>query len=356
MEIVENFDKFFSLNRKELLAGWSGNRVLKKLDDELGGPVRIYHKGILVYGPELSVVECGSAFDYELSHVDLNEERNLNDVSTTEIYHIARTISRNTKYADDSDGVGPLVDYMLDHNLIGCTSYGDDIWEYGYQYAFDISTFDSLVDVDSSNSFGKEFVKRAELKYCNDKYDRVGFVVEKVLSINDISESLKERGVRAIPVSLALYNLLASTGAKENLDRTILGEQFDTPFVELEGDDAEFFNFAYRCVADYDPSLCNVPVRIMETNDNNRHICGKTLNLFDDNRPTLIVISQILIEKRNMQQLIATIIHELDHVASKAVDNTREFRDAADIRLGDLILKHYADKINLAELINKSVR
>jgi len=55
-----------------------------------------------------------------------------------------------------------------------------------------------------------------------------------------------------------------------------------------------------------------------------------------------------------MQQIIATMLHELDHAVTGAADNTRAFRDAADNRLGDLIIRHYCSKVDLAKLVNKT--
>ena len=64
-----------------------------------------------------------------------------------------------------------------------------------------------------------------------------------------------------------------------------------------------------------------------------------------------IFLNEALIKSRNIKQLIGTMVHELDHLISQADDGSRAFRDAADNRLGDLILRHYCDKSALLEII-----
>ena len=116
--------------------------------------------------------------------------------------------------------------------------------------------------------------------------------------------------------------------------------------------DLDMFNFAYESVAGYDTSILNIPVKIMQSTPHNDMISGKAININSSNKPAMIAINHNLIKKGNMKQIIATLLHEMDHVITGASDNTRAFRNAADDRLGDLVVKHYCDKASLAKIIN----
>ena len=111
MEVVDNFEKFFSMERIPLFVDTKGNKIYEKMNKDEG--VRIYHKGVLVYGPDLGGSSVPSIFDYDLSDVVLNEERRLRDVTNHEIYRIATCIGNNEEYLEEMDGVAPLVKHII---------------------------------------------------------------------------------------------------------------------------------------------------------------------------------------------------------------------------------------------------
>lgn len=352
IEVVDNFDKYFSLERTPLFEDSRGNKVYEKLMSVPYDGVRIYHKGVLVYGGELEHDDTPSLFDYDLKEVSLNEERRLSDVSANEIYTIAKIIGENEHYTN-STGIRPVVDSIIDNCNESESGKPDGVWEYNFSYAFRMQHWYDVQPQDS-DSFGNQFVAAMTAKYCDETYSDIAFVSDRAAAFYEIEINLNERGRKAIPVSDSMYELLNTTGAKEWMDKNILGEEYDTPFVELDGIDLEVFNFAYESVAEYDTDILNIPVKIMQSTAYNTGIQGKAMNVHDDSKRTVIALSQALIEGRNMQQIIATMLHELDHAVTGAADNTRAFRDAADNRLGDLIIRHYCSKVDLAKLVNKT--
>ena len=97
-------------------------------------------------------------------------------------------------------------------------------------------------------------------------------------------------------------------------------------------------------------NIINYPIKFIKTTDRNEHILGKAAP-GKNGEPDLILINESAVKSRNIKTLLATLVHELDHFLTQEDDNTREFRDAADERLGDLLLKHYCDKQNLIDIM-----
>jgi hypothetical protein len=87
--IVENFDRFFSLNREPVFTDKFGNKLYEKILDDDDG-IRVYHKGVLIYGPELvregRFIDYTSIFDYDLVNVDIGEDRKVKDITGTELH------------------------------------------------------------------------------------------------------------------------------------------------------------------------------------------------------------------------------------------------------------------------------
>ena len=344
IDIVENFDNYFSLDREDsIFSDSKGNRVFTKLPDESDdGGVRIYHKGVLVYGPELGGSNINSLFDYDLRHVELNEERTLKDISTNEIYAIAQSIGGNLYY---DSGCNAIVAHILRN-----TRYREECWEWRSSHAWQIPSWMDLVDKKDIASFGKVFIDQTKDRYCDVNYPMIAFAKADNAGYAEVELRLKERGYRVLPVTQAMYNLLGSTGAEDNLDKNILGEEYENEFVELAVEDKKFFDLAHSTLLAYDMNIINYPIKFIKTTDRNEHILGKAAP-GKNGEPDLILINESAVKSRNIKTLLATLVHELDHFLTQEDDNTREFRDAADERLGDLLLKHYCDKQNLIDIM-----
>ena len=85
IDIHKNFDRYFSINRSDVVfEDTLGSKMMSKLPGEHTGGARIYHKGVLVYGPELGGSSVTSLYDYDLDKVELNEERTLKNMSANE--------------------------------------------------------------------------------------------------------------------------------------------------------------------------------------------------------------------------------------------------------------------------------
>ena len=346
-DIKHNFDRYFSINRTDIIfEDTLGSKMLRKLPGESNGGARIYHKGVLVYGPELGGSSVTSLYDYDLDKVILNEERTLKNMSSNEGKCIAELFGGNLKY--NNDGIDIVV-----HDLIDNVRYdkGGETFEWKYMpYQFTMSSWDEWTEADYDNAFGKVFTDAAKDKYSDDVTPDVAYISEENGAYAEVSMKLRERGYVGVLVSKAMYNLLETTGAEKQMDKNILGAEFDHEFITLESGDQKFLDLAQETLLAYDMDIMCYPIKIIKSTQRNKHILGKAVRE-DDNE--FIFLNEALIKSRNIKQLIGTMVHELDHLISQADDNTREFRDAADNRLGDLILRHYCDKSALLEIIRE---
>ena len=351
LELIENFDKYFSLNREPVFEDENGNKIFEKLNYKEG--VRIYHKGVLVYGPELGGSDAYSLFDYDLTDVRLNEERRLKDISVNEMYEIARMFSDNGRC--EPGDFEWVISSILEREAYTSANIARGYWEWMYSYAWSGGFYEPDFH---TPGFGEEFHEAAteyflaKPEVVNRNRNRIAYLQEDVLNVDEIEMAFQEKGVHAVVVSAGMYNLLKSTGAADHMAIKVLGEEYDTPFVSLKGNDLKFFNFAMDMVVNYDIDILNYKVKIMAENKNNRHIDGKVLNLQSDDRDALICINQRLIDDRQMERVVSTLIHELDHCVTGAADGSRKFRDAADKRLGKLLMIHYCDKKELLQVVN----
>jgi hypothetical protein len=347
ISIHQNFDRYFSINRTDIIhEDTLGSKMYSKLPGEESGGARIYHKGVLVYGPELGGSSVTSLYDYDLEKVILNEERTLRDMSANEGKCIAELFGGNLKY--NFDGVDEVVRDLIDN-----TSYvgGEEIFEWKYlAYQFTMQCWDDWTDAKEENAFGKIFTDAAKDKFADNITPEVAYISEDNGAYAEVAMKLKERGYVGVIVSKAMYNLLQSTGVKENMDKNILGAEFDHEFISLEPGDQKFLDLAQETLISYDIDIMCYPIKVIKSTERNKHIMGKAVR---EKGNEFIFLNEALIKSRNIKQLIGTMVHELDHLISEADDGSRAFRDAADNRLGDLILKHYCDKSALLEVIRE---
>ncbi len=348
IEVVKNFDKYFSLNRKPIFEDSKGNKIFEKLSEKEGA--RIYHKGVLVYGPELDGSDTQSIFDYDLKRVTLNEERRLKDISTNEMYAIARIFSDNENHAPGE--MVPVIKSMVEKIAYNTLSCAHGYWEWNFAYAWGGGFYEEDMETDG---FGVEFYdyfKNIILPTIKTDRNRIAFVAEDAMDFNELDLLLAEKQVYPIQVSAGMYNLLNGTGAGQHMDAAVMGEEFNTPFTTLSGDDLKFFTFALGIVVDYDTDILNYKVRIMKESRSNRHIDGKALNVASDDKDTIICVNQRLVDERKMERTISTLVHELDHCITGARDGSRAFREAGDKRIGKLLMNHYCDKKELIQMTN----
>ena len=347
VDIHDNFDRYFSINRTDIIfEDTLGSKILSKLPGEHNGGARIYHKGVLVYGPELGGSSVASLYDYDLHTVELNEERTLKNMSANEGKCIAELFGGNLKYNDD--GIDVVVHDLVDHDKYGS---GNATFEWKYMpYQFTMASWDEWTEEDDDNAFGKVFTDAAKDKFADDVTPNVAYISEENAAYAEVSMKLKERGYVGLIVAKAMYNLLESTGVKDNMDKNILGAEFDHEFIILESGDQRFLDLAQETLIAYDVDIMCYPIKIIKATERNKHIMGKAVREDDSE---FIFLNEALIKSRNIKQLIGTMVHELDHLISQADDGSRAFRDAADNRLGDLILRHYCDKSALLEIIRE---
>ena len=415
LEIVYNFDKYFSFNREPIFTSNKGGKIYHKLDND-DKNLRIYHKGVLVYGLELLSGDVSehdeddifySLFDYDLPYVEMGEDRRLVNPLNTELRQVCNMFLHNAHY--NSDFSKNVIQYIIETkgftskfnmNYVDrerfdslnyfCNSDPDitDIYEWGNNNYFTVYPWsysnDDLIEVDIDkedeypegempNSFALEFYKTLKDKYIDDDQDedglyRICFVNEDINNDlgQDLFTALTEIGALPIVVSGAVANLIEHSGGKNYLNKNMLSEKINYPIKEVTGVAKKIFDYALNIVSDYDPRIKKVKVEVMRTTEKNANIRGKAINLdamtrlsisrrdlfdpedledyidqLDDEFKPTILINESIIKEDEINALIATLIHELDHHISGAGDYSREFRDVADTRIGDLVSQRY---------------
>jgi hypothetical protein len=311
MAIIDDFDKWFDLNREPYITSASG-AVYMPLSNE----INIYHKGVYVYGDLVSKHEGDliPLYDYRLNHVQLNEERRLRDTyyASSQIVNIWIEIfggdfedQRNVEFCE-----------RIIRNANG------ERWEFTNisSYAF------NYVSLNSNNPLRTAW---------NNLYGEtaVMLVVQQERFIHTV-ESVYSRKCIVIQNPM-VFQLLTEAGVPTLDD--VMGDEVDFDFVKFEtGPKAEMFSTAMKIVSNYDERINTVDeIKIFAPNNDQQGILGVARN-------GSIYLSTSTFN--SMESLIGTIIHELDHVVSGYQDEDRAFRDLADHRIAELVLKMYKDE------------
>jgi hypothetical protein len=82
---------------------------------------------------------------------------------------------------------------------------------------------------------------------------------------------------------------------------------------------------------------------------NSSDILGLTINAKKPIPERQILITKTLARTGSVESIVATLMHEYDHYSTGLSDAHPEFRDLADTRLGELIVKAYKPKILYVE-------
>lgn len=315
VDIVNNFDKWFDINRNPLITTNSGI-VYTPISDE----INIYHKGVYVYGDLVNSYggDIAPFYDYRLNNVQLNEERRLRDTYFasnqivniwTEIFTGSIEDHRNVEFCE---------------NII--RNVNSERWEFTHisSYSFNYVTLmpDSPLYLAWANIHGENSVmltpqEERFITTIETVYGRNGVIVENAL----------------------LYPLLKEAGISTLQD--VAGDDLDFDFVEFSsGNKKEMLDTAMRIVQKYDSDLDKVSqIRVFLPNSNQDYLLGVAKD------SSIYLSTQAFV---NMETLISTLIHELDHIVTGLNDEDREFRNIADKRIGKLVLELYGENVRLS--------
>jgi len=314
MDIYNNHDSYFCENTPKVFT-YNGSSVLEKTSNDF----RIFCKTVLVHKDS----SIHSMFDYEMNLALLNEERSIKSLYSNE-YDI---ISLYSKMTDKETQKQVIKKAMSDNNYYEFKNITEGKWDI---YSFDKSWAEAFYSIYPKNSVILSPMLQA--------IDGINFIV-------------KEHGYNPVNVNTAgLYKLLSKSGVNTAVDK--LGEKIEH---DLDEDTEKYPNLitAIEIAKQFEPGLRKLkcPIAVFSSKVEN-YVYGQVINLNDEET------AQILIEKKhaehgNIHNIVATIIHEYDHLSSKIADNEyREFRSLADDRIGKLMCKFYDEPIGVC---NKGV-
>lgn len=311
LEIVNDFDKWFDINRTPCYKNHLGNLYIPESDE-----INIYHKGVHIYGPIDN--EGGSnIFDYSLKNVALNEERRIRDTyyASGQIAAIWQNIFHQTPESSTFAEAKEVCKRIL-------SKVNDEHWEFAYISSYHFTTHTKMPE---GNALGAAW---------DDMYGDTVMVSPFQTRFIFTLESVYGKQCLVISNDI-LFDQLAIAGVPTV--ESVAGDELEFDFIEFTGNKLDMFNIAMKIMQDYDDQINNVnDIKIFLPNDNQNSLLGvaKDSNIYLSTRAFA-----------DMETLISTIIHELDHVTSGLKDGDREFRDLADKRIAKLVLELYGENV-----------
>jgi hypothetical protein len=322
LEIVENFDTWFSINRKPLFY----RKLRGSIFEPQGGSVNIYHKNIHVYG-QIHDGEHPSLFDYGLDSVKLNEERRLRDTYYA-IAHISELWKSVFTYSSMSDTSDPEV---FNNCVKICETILQNIdtpcWE-----------FDHFNDYAFEGGVGWDYVDRKDATALRAAWNKV-FGKDTVMMLSSESRffSAVENiyGKKSVIIdNIVMYSQLKQAGV--DTVETLLGDEAEFNFIyPADGSlEKEMFEQALGIVKQYDCRLITQVenIKIFTPSEGQSALLGVA-------RRRDIYLS--LKAFASMEELVGVLVHELDHVVTGISDGDTAFRSLADDRIAKLVLERY---------------
>lgn len=323
MEIVNNFDSYFSIHREPIATiVKDGGEEVYIYSASMDEQTRFFNKGVFVHCD--SAVERGYTYrenldggrkkqskylyDWGFSTLPLNEERRL-----TQRYIVSTKIALALPYMTYPDH-GMIMQEMLE---IGSAEI-DSISGYeitdgvfvntGWAKAFYESFGNSAVPVDSQD-----------------------------VASSIIAENLRLSDHKPVFLSSFFVKLLHNAGVTSAQE--IMGDSGRIKAIPCPPESRKLLDAAIATAGRYDIRICNYPIEIAETSE--ERILG--MSVFDPN-DSESASNKIFITTHGLnagfETLVGTLIHELDHILTGAGDCEPRFRTAADDRIAKLLLTH----------------
>lgn len=327
MEIYNDFDKYFSVNKTPIYnvpGHYSGFKIYEPIDEYM----RVYCKGILVYSTNRDDLDPNSPgkssiYDYEFSNLELNEERTVKSM-----FDLNHRIGNALARIEDNKIVASLITNIL-----------EDTTDSSYEFN-QISEFSLNQSIDTTRTIWKNMFENMFPKHV---------IVDKSnSSINNLA-TIKGKGFTPVVIENdSKYKFLSSKGVPTALNT--IGESFKYNFTtEFDLypnllDAIEIVTYVFEDAKEAYPNKIGVMI------DGPDDIAGITLNYRGNIEDKMILISEKHAEESNLESLVATLIHELDHFMTGADDGDitgRAFRSLADERLAKLAIDYFKMKVEL---------
>lgn len=310
IDILNDFDRWFDINRIAKFKSDQGS-IYSAHDNT----VNIYHKGVHVYGQVGEEQEL-PLFDYSLNNIQLNEERRIRDT-----YYATSKISQlwtEVFLCDSNDNSFEAAVEICTRIL--CAS-NVERWEWSHLSSYHFSEWNSYTETNALFTAWSNINGNAIAIFPSE--ERFALTVESVYS----------RRCVVVNNEILMKQLILS-GVDKLED--ILGDEVEFDFIEFaSGTKATMLKKAVDIVSSYDVRLNNVDeIKVFAPNNTQQGILGAA-------KSNSIFLSTSTFT--DMETLIATMIHELDHIVSGLKDEDRAFRDLADKRIAELVMKMYGE-------------
>lgn len=317
VKIVDNFDYWFDINRDPIFASELGS-----VYEPLSNDIRIYHKGVFVYGKpsDTSNDNYESLFDYSLSNITLNEERRVRDTFYA-AHQVASLLSDAFTSEPDDDFFEEA--YLVCKKVIN-NLHNNSLWEFSHFVSYYFS--DHMFHNEENSALYHAW---------RDIYGDNSVIVHPDQK-NFVStlKSIYNRNPVVINAPIML-NILAFSGVKTVQD--VLGDEMEFDIIDLiSGPKKEMLSAAIDIVSKYDERIQTRVDEIKIFHPNNQQV-----NLLGAARGETIYLSVSTLE--DLYRTIGTLIHELDHVVTGYSDDDRGFRSLADDRIAKLVLEKYGE-------------
>lgn len=315
MDIVRNYDKYFSVNREVCYQNHYG-----KLLDKIDATSRFYTLNVLVKTDE----SLTSIYDYQFDNLELNEERTVKSLWDLD-YSVAKTMCS----VEDQD---TAEEYISEFVKAGAD--GTNIWE--------------LVRLSSQNF--KWYGNDKSHEAWNNAWTKLFSSKAVMLSAEQgISDGLRmgviNRGYKPIVVAnRTAYNLFLSMEFKTVFD--ILGEQID---YEIEDNISDYPHLveAIKVASYFENGLVPLQDTIGVFESKKEGVLGMCVSINESEKR--IIIDKSHARHGTIAELVGTLIHEFDHYNTNVGDSSdmmgREFRDIADKRIGKMMTELFKDTI-----------
>ena len=314
MKVINNYDLYFSVNRKPIYSNYYG-KILDKVDSVS----RFYCLNVLVKSDDSSV----SVFDYQFDNLELNEERTIKSLWDLD-YAVAKMICS----VKDEDTIEEYIKEFSTASNENCS-----IWELNRL---------------SNHSFKHYGTEGAEswINVWNKIFTDKSIMLSQEQGTSDgVRLGVINRGYKPIVINnKTAQALFTSMGVKSVFD--ILGQQID---YDIEDDISDYPRLieAIKIASYFEKGLIPLSDDIGTFESKKEGVMGMCVTI--ENNEKRIIIEKYHAKSGTIQEIVGTLIHEYDHYNTNIGDSSdmigREFRNIADTRIGNLMVDTFQEPL-----------
>lgn len=328
MSVYNDFDKYFSVNKTPIYdvpGNFSGFKIYEPIDEYM----RVYCKGVLVYSTNRDDLDPNapgksSIYDYEFGNLELNEERTVKS-----LFELNHRIGNALARIEDNKIISKLIlDIFVDKS--------NSSYEFNQISEYSLNQSVETTKTVWKNMFDNMFPKHV--------------IVDKMNSSTNTLATIRGKGYTPIVVENdSKYKFLSSRGIPTAL--ATVGEGFKYDFTTNISDYDILVDAVQVVLYVFEDAQKAYPEKLGVVFDIEEETCAITLNFKGDISDKMILVSEDYILNASLEDLVATLIHELDHFITGADDGDmsgRVFRSLADKRLGKLAVEYYNMAVELS--------